>query len=384
MPIRNRAAKSANLREPTTRAAWQPEAAVTPRGRIFRAGLTCFKCQGENGAYEMRLSGMPSDVAPDCRKCSPAWLISGSRGDRNMTPDTENQEVKLAYGIRAGIREDRMEQIQLGLPYSMTLRDVLPYLADPFAGASSFQIDKMRARVRLSDGWHMLNQSRTALIEAEACKVFYEECQPNPVEARYRCRFYLDDAALRLHSSCEHLLWCVAAHWSLPLSVLHKNEKRSAWSVVKKIGLHVTRDLINVIRGTTRERRPPTLLVRVMNEAKRANPSDVPEGVANVLQRLQSSKSWRECVKYRNLWVHNRLPAVAGLHPEVLFDRVDHRKEFPPEVLKAFQDALGYPITNMRKMTVGVGQDIDKLRETVRDAYSELFRAYESLAKLLA
>jgi hypothetical protein len=265
----------------------------------------------------------------------------------------------------------------------MTLRDVLPYLADPLAGALHVEIDKIQARVRLSDGWHMLNQSRIALIEAEASKLFYEEFQPNPDEARYSCRFYLDDAALRLYSSCEHLLWCVASYWNLPITLSKRNEKRSAWAVVKKIGIHLTRDLINVIHGTAGDRRAPTLLVRVITEAEKAKASHVRGEVAKVLRRLHSSKSWTDCTNYRNLWVHNRLRAIAELNPEVLFGRVDPKKEFPPEVLNALE-ALARPLTNRRKMTVGVGRDINQLRETVRDAYGELFRVYEGLAKLLA
>ena len=65
-----------------------------------------------------------------------------------MTPTTEHQEVKLIHGMRGAIPSDRMEQIHLQLPYSMTLRDVLPYLADPLA-APLVRGDKMRARVRL-------------------------------------------------------------------------------------------------------------------------------------------------------------------------------------------------------------------------------------------
>ncbi len=121
-----------------------------------------------------------------------------------MTPDAENQEVKLVHGMRGGIPSDRVKQIHLGLPYSMTLRDVLPYVADPLAGPL-VSMNKMQARVRLSDGWHMLNQSRIALVEAEACTIFYEEYQRNHTEALYRCEYYLDDAALRLHSSVPFL-----------------------------------------------------------------------------------------------------------------------------------------------------------------------------------
>jgi len=127
-----------------------------------------------------------------------------------------------------------MEQIHLGLPYSMTLRDVLPYLADPLA-VPPVRMGKMQARVRLSDGWHMLNQARIALVEAEACTIFYEEYQRNHTEALYRCQYYLDDAALRLHSSCEHMLRSVVTHWALSVPKKKGSSEESRDSLLVRV-----------------------------------------------------------------------------------------------------------------------------------------------------
>src|ERR1017187_8875321 len=99
-----------------------------------------------------------------------------------MAPDADNQEVELVHGMRGAIPADRMEQIHSELPYSMTLRGVLPYLADPLA-VRFVKMGQMRARVRLSYGWHMLNQARIALVEADACASFYEDLQHNHIEA---------------------------------------------------------------------------------------------------------------------------------------------------------------------------------------------------------
>ncbi len=293
-----------------------------------------------------------------------------------MTPTPENREVELVHGMRGGIPSERMEQIHLGLPYSMELRDVLPYLADPLA-APLVRIDRMRARVRLSDGWHTLNQARMALVESEACKVFYEDVQPDPVEADYHCRFYLDDAALRLYSSCEHLLWCVVAYWNLPSNVSQRKVRRSLWVLVKRIVVHLTRDLLNVARGKTVDRLPP-LLARVIREAERSEHPQVSGEVAKILRRLRSNEAWKGCTKYRHDWVHNRLPAIKGLSSDIVFKTFDYGQELPPEILKHVGPKKGV------KMTVGVGRDISILRETVRNAYGELFQAYKRLAKLLA
>src|ERR1035441_5504565 len=94
-----------------------------------------------------------------------------------MNPDTERQGVELAYGMRRGIPAARMEQIHAGLPRSLDLRHLNPCLLNPLAAMDSEH--KVRARIRLAQGWHLLNEARTALIEAESCKVFYTECEPN-------------------------------------------------------------------------------------------------------------------------------------------------------------------------------------------------------------
>lgn len=244
-----------------------------------------------------------------------------------------------------------MEQIQSALPRSMALTDTLPSLADPLA-APLVRISKMRARVRLSDGWHMLNEARIALVEAEACAIFYEECQRDHTEAVYWCRYYLDDAALRLHSSCEHLLRSVDFHWAL--------------KVPKK----------GPLAGESRD----SLIRRVLKTAKQSKDRQVRVDVGKLLEQLRSSKAWKACMKYRNDWVHNRLPPITGLAPDIAFKTFDYEKELPRAIL----EDMGLERKKGIGMTVGVGRDISALRETARSAYCELLRVYEGLAGILA
>ena len=259
-----------------------------------------------------------------------------------MKLNAEGQEVELAYGMRRGIPVVRMEQIQAGLPRSLDLQNLNPSLVNPLVALGSEQ-KKIRAHVRLSQGWHLLNEARSALIESEACKVFYEECKPNPVEAIYRCRFYLDDAALRLYSSCEHLLRCVTFYWGLSLPK--------------------SRD---------------SLLVRVITAAQQSSLLQVSGDVATSLQRLTGD--WEECKKYRDDWVHNERPGVDGLDWEVSFKRWNAVKDIPP----AIAQSLKYPATaSGTSVSVGTGRKIGELRQIVRNAYCELFGVYERLAPLL-
>jgi hypothetical protein len=252
-----------------------------------------------------------------------------------MSLSQNDCEVRLAHGIRGGIPNERMEQIQAGLLRSLELRNLNPCLETPLISLGSGHT-KVHAHIRLSQGWHMLNEARSALIEAEACKVFYEECEPNPIEAIYRCRFYLDDAALRLYSSCEHLLKCVTFYWGL--------------------SQHSSLD-------------------RVIAEAEKSPLPEVGE-VAIILRGL--NKDWKECMKYRNAWVHNERPGVDGLDWEMSFQSGKSENELPPQILKA----MGSP-TKISAVKMRTGRKIGELHLVVKNAYCQLFGVYERFAKLL-
>jgi hypothetical protein len=279
-----------------------------------------------------------------------------------MAPNTDTQEATLQHGMRGEIPSDRMEQIHLGLPSSMTLRNRLSYLADPLA-APHVSIGKMKARARLSYGWHMLNQVRIALVEADACTVFYEEYQRNHTEALYRCQYYLDDAALRLHSSCEHMLQSVVFHWTLNLPANGASGRSSLPESRAAVSSNALRE---------------SLLVRVVKAAKWSKDKQVRVDVAKLLEQLRSSKAWKASIKHRNDWVHNRLPAITGLFPDIGFKTIDYEKELPAAILKYVGLKRGV------RISVGTGTDISVVRDRVRSAYSELFQVYEGLAKLLA
>jgi len=260
---------------------------------------------------------------------------------------SEEQEVEMEFGMRGGIPSNRMEQIHMALPYAISLSDTLPRLADPI-GILFSEPGKSRAAVRLSDGWHLLNQARLALIEADACTVFYKEIKSNLDEAHFHCRYYLDDAALRLYSSCEHMVQSVVLQWSLKMPKPHSRKG----------------SLALVLDATW----PPDY-----GQTRRE--------VLKLLAKLRSEKSWKKCVTYRNDWVHNRLPAISERFSQITFEKVDADKAFPPEILKY----MGFKQGQKCKLTsLGIAPNIDELRETIRNAYCELFLVFEGLAKLLA
>jgi hypothetical protein len=250
----------------------------------------------------------------------------------------------MIYGMRGGIEAAQMEAIHAGLPYSLELRTLNPCLENPLAslGGQTSEYSRIHALVRLSHGWHLLNEVRTALIEAEACKLFYENVEPSPMEAAYRCRFYLDDAILRLYPSCEHLLRSIIFYWGLTLPTV---------------------------------RRP--LLAKVIAAAENSTIPDLSGTVAASLQSL--AEEWQTCKKYRDDWVHNERPALQGIDFEVSFDNLNEG-----DIPEPISTALGLPTgVSGRKMVVAMGIPITELHQAVKSAYCQLFGVYERLVPLI-
>jgi hypothetical protein len=258
-------------------------------------------------------------------------------------------DSELVHGIRGGIPRDQMERIRSELPVSFELGTQFPFLVEPLTNDPGLPVSKMRGKVRLSHGWHMLNEARMALVEADACKLYYEEREPNPTEASYWCRFYLDDATLRLYSSCEHLLRAIMYHFGLKLSPTNP--------------------------GTARTQ---SLLVGVINAAQRSAQPVVSKQVAKILRKIRSDPGWSSCKAYRDKWAHSERPAIAGLDIAVTLGKISTRDI---AMFKQLGVAFG-PQTS--RVSVGVGDRIEALRDSVRNAYIALHSAYASVAELLS
>lgn len=258
-----------------------------------------------------------------------------------MVRNVGAQELQLAHGIRGGIPEDRMTAIQAALPRSLELRTLNPCLENPLVGLGSSHT-RVRAHVRLSQGWHLLNEARIALVESEACWLYYQEYEPNTTEAAYWARFYLDDAVLRLYSSCGNLLKAVRHYWGLSL--------------------------------------PPgdLLPAKVIAEAEKSSLPVLSRDIAASLRNLDTEE-WTICNQYRRDWVHNDRPAIEGLTWDVLVkDRAE--LQIPQGVLRA----LGYSARPSGTLiSVGTGRKITDLKRIASAAYCQLLDVYKRVVGLL-
>lgn len=281
--------------------------------------------------------------------------------------DRKGPSQEWACGMRGPIPANRLACIHFELPASYALRGRIPYFENLLIALPplGMNLATFRALLRLFDGWRRLSEARIALVEAEACKAFYEEVEPDPTEAKYACRFYLDDAALRLCSSCEHLLRFVGPHWNLQLSKLAARGNKDPCPLP---GLPVCDE------GDAHR-----LLVRTVQAAEKSPLPEVRRSVAKPLRKLCSSRNWRRCVKYRNDWVHNELPGIAGLSAARSFRRL--APGLGPSGSAPYPGQMPVKARGLG-VTVGRGWEIGELRRTVRGAYLELFRAYEHFVEL--
>lgn len=189
------------------------------------------------------------------------------------------------------------------------------------------------AQIRLEDGWRLLDESRYALFEAEAHRLWYEKFRdpPIPVTAAFFRRYYVDDASLRLYSSGEYLFKAVRSFWRIP-------------------------------KGTEGD----YLLEKVILAARQMDP--IPPFVS-ALERLDEDRAWKESSRHRDDWVHNRLCRVEG---------VDTAKRLSVAPFRS-SDAVGF--------TIGVWplelKRIEDVQRNAEHAYSILFSTYESILRLI-
>jgi hypothetical protein len=188
--------------------------------------------------------------------------------------------------VRGELPKERLQEIRAALPSAVRrLKEVLPSWARMFLGSEAAGDATLRG---LWDGWDLLCEANVALGEAEACWIWYTELRgpPNEASARYFSRYYLDDAALRMHASSQHMLKAIKAHFDV----------RGAKLTRKVTPLERTIEAL-------KHKKPKTLAVRW-------------------LRALNSNSDWTECEDYRNRWAHNKRPALVGLETNLTHARL--------------------------------------------------------------
>jgi hypothetical protein len=139
------------------------------------------------------------------------------------------------------------------------------------------------AAVCLNDTLSAVGEATYALRESYAHYVWYRAKSNKPIEytSIYFARYYSDDVALRLYTASEHLANSLVAM----LPITKKNLKR-----YKK-----------------KQRSQASVVGRYLMKQRPFHP------LTTLFSKLHSTKEWREVIEYRNEWVHNQPPLIAGL-----------------------------------------------------------------------
>lgn len=179
------------------------------------------------------------------------------------------------------IDKETYRQASRQLPNIDLLKRHIGYLSPDlisvkFKSDSDFPI----AAVCFQDASRTLSESRYALLEALAHKIWYLE-KVNPKDednAIFFVKFYSDDVALRLYSAAEHLAKAVVFMLDISDEKLKNTRTGSRFGKVRKILLQTHSDHI----------------------------------ITKSLDELYRSKEWKTTIEYRDSWVHNQPPIIKG------------------------------------------------------------------------
>jgi hypothetical protein len=122
-----------------------------------------------------------------------------------------------------------------------------------------------------------------ALRKANENLIWYREHHPDApmeIEACRYSKFYVDDAALRLYASCEHIANFLIYFLDIPAEDI-KRYKKSNTSISSAVG-------------------------KYLND--RANNQDISQHINSLL----NEDSWLKTINYRNHWVHEQPPLMEG------------------------------------------------------------------------
>lgn len=150
------------------------------------------------------------------------------------------------------------------------------------------------ALVCLNDAAHRFNQTRVTLHEAFAYLRWYrEESKKAHVEltAIYFGKFFADYAALLLYATAEDIAGFIINFLNIDIKdpeLTKINKKKNVTSNSAKIGIYIKKKF------------PDHRITKAIDD-------------------LYKTVCWREAIKYRNLWVHEKPPIIHGLGIE--YDR---------------------------------------------------------------
>lgn len=185
---------------------------------------------------------------------------------------------------RGQLPDDVLATIADNLPDLQPLYDRLLGITPDFVSIGfPHDSDVPIALVCLTDCLYTIADTQFALHEAYANRVYHREfsVSSNELGATRVERFFLDDVALRLYAAGEHLANGIEAMLGIPRSAINrKQQPKGSWQAA--VGKYLLNHQPN-------------------------------HPLSTEVGKLVSSQSWTFVIDYRNKWVHDQPPPIAGL-----------------------------------------------------------------------
>lgn len=184
---------------------------------------------------------------------------------------------------RGLLNDERLEEIATRLPDLNSIKRVFLLTPDMIAMKLGPKSRVPEAIICLHDALQVVEEIQYALHEMLAHLIWYRQDrgEPNEKAAIYFGRFYADDAALRLYAAAEHVANFIMRFLDLDRADLKPYAKK--------------RDSLHSVVGHY-------LMAERLDEP-----------ITKTIHHLVQDSNWIKTINYRNIWVHEQPPIIAGL-----------------------------------------------------------------------
>lgn len=206
--------------------------------------------------------------------------------------------------MRGTLTDDKRKQIEQTIPQidSRLLLAVFP----GFITSMHDLLNEAKLGVAiecLSDARKRFSLVQTGLFEAQACLTWYRELTPDApldLQAVTSCKFYLDYVTLLLYATAEDISFFILYFLDLEaiLRVFLEEPTTKQQMAKKRISSHAGK------------------IGYFLAQRMRDHP------ITAAILLLHKNPDWKTAIDYRNTWVHDKPPIIAGLGIE--FSRHKH------------------------------------------------------------
>jgi len=182
------------------------------------------------------------------------------------------------------LSDQRWAEIESKLPKVVDIQTRLLLPIEFISLKSGWESRLDEAAVCLRDASEVACDAVYALRQAHANLIWFREDAPDApqeINACNFCKFYIDDVALRLYASAEHVRNFIIGFLDIQKSSLKPFRKRGF-------------SKLDIVRGYLHKEMPS-------------------HAISIAIEGLLFDENWKKIIEYRNTWVHKQPPLIKGL-----------------------------------------------------------------------